>query len=227
MIIQAPDEGAHVLLGTDVLIYAVASDTVGVTRVELIQDETVVAAQASPNLDTGDSEFQVLLRWRPGAPGEQTLTIVPWRGDVRGTPIYHSTANKTMPIPGRQTSHNVPIGTELRAGLGLHPAAAACADRRQERSAFWAELSTLGLSVALRAACNYPVADVNIPGEIHSRHLGPHLPELLLGLHSPDLLLQLRRAFGAQAGFLIPANVTAYPIAAAMESVSGFLCPTT
>ncbi|MEP0763219.1 MAG: hypothetical protein HRF48_10845, partial [Chloroflexota bacterium] len=86
VIVQAPDDGAHVLLGSDVLIYAVASDAVGVTRVELIQGETVVAAQASPNLDTGDTEFQVLLRWRPNAPGEQTLTIVPWRGDVRGTP---------------------------------------------------------------------------------------------------------------------------------------------
>ena len=71
VIIQAPDSGAHVLLGTDVLIYAVASDAVGVTRVELIQGETVVAAQASPNLDKGDAEFQVLLRWRPNAPASK------------------------------------------------------------------------------------------------------------------------------------------------------------
>ncbi|MEB2287645.1 MAG: SH3 domain-containing protein, partial [Anaerolineae bacterium] len=118
VIIQAPDEGAHVLLGTDVLIYAVASDTVGVTRVELIQDETVVAAQASPNLDTGDSEFQVLLRWRPGAPGEQTLTIVPWRGDVRGTPatlalIVREPAAALTQTPGATQAPFVPTNTPI------------------------------------------------------------------------------------------------------------------
>ncbi|MCZ7538514.1 MAG: SH3 domain-containing protein [Anaerolineae bacterium] len=118
VMIQAPDDGAHVLLGSDVLIYAVASDAVGVTRVELIQGETVVAAQASPNLDTGDSEFQVLLRWRPNAPGEQTLTIVPWRGDVRGTPatlmlvVREQSAALTL-TPGATQAPFVPTNTPV------------------------------------------------------------------------------------------------------------------
>ena len=84
VVIQAPENGAQVLQGTDVLIYAVATDTVGVTRVELLVDGFVVASQASPNLQ-GDTEFQVLLRWRPVTAGEHTLEVVPWRGDVRGS----------------------------------------------------------------------------------------------------------------------------------------------
>jgi uncharacterized protein YraI len=99
VIVQAPDDGAHVLLGTDVLIYATASDLIGVTRVELIQGETVVASQASPTLDTGDTEFQVLLRWRPNAPGEQILTIIPWRGDVRGVEAALTLVVRERAIP--------------------------------------------------------------------------------------------------------------------------------
>ncbi len=84
--ILAPDDGAEVLLGTEVLVYALASDPVGVTRVELVAGETVIAAQASPDLETGETEFRVLLRWMPGTTGQQTLDVVPWRGDQRGTP---------------------------------------------------------------------------------------------------------------------------------------------
>jgi uncharacterized protein YraI len=86
VVVQAPDNGAQVLVNTDVLIYAVATDTAGVTRVELSVNNQVIAAQASPNLDGGDTEFQVLLKWRPLNVGEQTLEIVPWRGDLAGKP---------------------------------------------------------------------------------------------------------------------------------------------
>jgi len=116
VIIQAPDDGAQVLLGTDVLIYAIASDIIGVTRVELIQNGTVVASQASPNLETGDTEFQVLIRWRPTAVGEQTLEIVPWRGNVRGTPatltlVVRDAASLITPTPGVTAILPLPTST--------------------------------------------------------------------------------------------------------------------
>ncbi|HML22227.1 MAG TPA: Ig-like domain-containing protein [Aggregatilinea sp.] len=83
-IIQAPDNGAQVLVNSDVLIYAVGTDPVGVTRVELIANDTVIASQASPQLETGEKEFEVLFRWQPKNLGAQQLTVLPWRGDVRG-----------------------------------------------------------------------------------------------------------------------------------------------
>ncbi|GIV81785.1 MAG: hypothetical protein KatS3mg051_1139 [Anaerolineae bacterium] len=105
VVIQAPEDGAQVALNSDVLIYALASDSVGVTRVELLVDDAVVAAQASPALETGETMFQVLLRWRPNTPGEKTLTVVPWRGDVRGVPatltlVVREVVTPTATIPG-------------------------------------------------------------------------------------------------------------------------------
>ncbi|HVO68748.1 MAG TPA: Ig-like domain-containing protein, partial [Aggregatilineaceae bacterium] len=86
VVIQAPENGAQVLVNTDVLVYAVATDTIGVTRIELLVNNFVVASQASPNLDTGDTSLQVLLTWRPVSTGEQVLQVVPWRSTVQGQP---------------------------------------------------------------------------------------------------------------------------------------------
>ncbi|MBI5958379.1 MAG: SH3 domain-containing protein [Chloroflexi bacterium] len=87
VVVQAPQDGAQVLINGDVLVYAVASDSAGVTRVELVVNNFVVASQASPSLDTGDKEFRVLLKWRPVTAGPQAFQVVPWRGSVRGTPV--------------------------------------------------------------------------------------------------------------------------------------------
>ncbi len=97
-IVQAPDNGSQVLINSDVLIYAVATDPVGVTRVELIVDDTVIASQASPQLETGEKEFEVLFRWQPKNLGPEQLTILPWRGDVRGDP-------QTIELTARQRAN--------------------------------------------------------------------------------------------------------------------------
>ena len=82
--VQAPENGAQVLRDTDVLIYAVARDAEGVTRVELAVNGFVVASQASPEIEQGEKEFEVLLRWRPTVVGQQQIEVIPWRGSVRG-----------------------------------------------------------------------------------------------------------------------------------------------
>ncbi|MCC6798478.1 MAG: SH3 domain-containing protein, partial [Anaerolineae bacterium] len=82
--VQAPDDSAQVLRDTDVLVYAVARDAEGVTRVELTVNGFVVASQASPEIEQGEKEFEVLLRWRPTVVGQQQIEVIPWRGSVRG-----------------------------------------------------------------------------------------------------------------------------------------------
>ncbi len=103
VVIQAPEDGAQVLQNTDVLIYAIATDAVGVTRIEMFADGFVVASQASPNLEQGDTEFQVLLRWRPVAAGDHKLEVVPWRGDLRGTPATLTITARAQPGQIAQT----------------------------------------------------------------------------------------------------------------------------
>ena len=85
--VQAPDDGAQVLRDSDVLIYAIARDSEGVTRVELMVNGFVVASQASPEVEQGEREFEVLLRWRPTTVGAQQVEIIPWRGSVRGESV--------------------------------------------------------------------------------------------------------------------------------------------
>src|SRR5690606_41768766 len=61
--VQAPDDGAQVLRDSDVPIYAIARDSEGVTRVELMVNGFVVASQATPDVEHGEREFGVLRRW--------------------------------------------------------------------------------------------------------------------------------------------------------------------
>ncbi len=132
VVIQAPDDNAEVLLDTDVLIYAIATDVIGVTRVELLENGFVVGSQASPNLDAGDRQFQVLLTWRPLTVGEHTLEIVPYRSTIQGqsatlTLIVRARAADITQTPAPTLPFATPFPTQQRSHL---PRAGVC--RRAE-----------------------------------------------------------------------------------------------
>ncbi len=119
VVIQAPDDGAQVLINTDVLIYAVATDPQGITRVELVENDSVLASQASPDLESGETEFQVLLRWQPNTAGEHTLEVIPWRGDVRGESatvrlIVRARASEITQTPGPTIAFMTPTVAQDR-----------------------------------------------------------------------------------------------------------------
>src|SRR5690606_1918881 len=72
---------------SDVLIYAVARDSQGVTRVELMVNGFVVASQASPEVDQGERELEALLRSRPTTVGAHQVEVILWRGSARGESV--------------------------------------------------------------------------------------------------------------------------------------------
>ncbi|HEX3052683.1 MAG TPA: thrombospondin type 3 repeat-containing protein [Aggregatilineaceae bacterium] len=85
IVIEAPQTGAQVLRDTDVLIYAVATDQQGVTRIEMKVNGQIVDARPSPT-SGGDKEFRALFRWKFATAGDQTVEVIPYRNTVAGTP---------------------------------------------------------------------------------------------------------------------------------------------
>lgn len=85
VIINSPVNGSEVLINTEVLVYSTARDEVGVTRIELRQNNVVLDEVTSPN-PAGQTEFSVLQTWKPAQTGSQTLEVIAYRGTVASKP---------------------------------------------------------------------------------------------------------------------------------------------
>ncbi len=82
--ITSPQQGAEVVVGTQVLVTATATDTVGVTRMQLIANNQIVktiVADAS-----GQKNFQGILDYTPRQAGEVELQVLAYRGAIASDP---------------------------------------------------------------------------------------------------------------------------------------------
>ena len=105
VIINSPPNNSEVSIGTDVLVYSIAQDDVGITRVELLQDGQLINTVTSPD-PVGQVELSVLQSWIPAETGTVTLEVVPYRGDVRG-----ESASVTLQVREDATGLQSPIPT--------------------------------------------------------------------------------------------------------------------
>ncbi len=83
--ISSPQDGDEVVIGTDVFVSANATDSVGITRVQLIADNQIVKTVSSESV-AGDQNMNVLLDFRPAAAGELALEVIAYRGAVASDP---------------------------------------------------------------------------------------------------------------------------------------------
>jgi hypothetical protein len=83
--ITSPEEGDEVVVGTDLLVSATATDSVGITRVQLIANNQIVKTVSSESA-TGDESMNVLLDYRPSAAGGVRLEVIAYRGAVASDP---------------------------------------------------------------------------------------------------------------------------------------------
>jgi YVTN family beta-propeller protein len=74
VVIERPPSGAEVRLGEAIPIHATATDSTGVTKVELWVGETLLTSEASP-VDGGQASFSVALRWRPEVLGSHRIVV--------------------------------------------------------------------------------------------------------------------------------------------------------
>ncbi|PJF42923.1 MAG: hypothetical protein CUN50_02045 [Candidatus Thermofonsia Clade 1 bacterium] len=83
VLIEAPPNGAQVIVGEQLIIRVRAVDSVGITRAELRQGERVVAIQPAPD---PIREFQALLPYTPTQGGTIALSVVVYRRAVASEP---------------------------------------------------------------------------------------------------------------------------------------------
>ncbi len=79
--ILSPQDGAEVIINEQILVSASASDSVGVTRVQLFVDDQIVKTVSSET-PGGDPNLNVLLDYTPDKTGDLTLQVIAYRGAV-------------------------------------------------------------------------------------------------------------------------------------------------
>jgi hypothetical protein len=97
--IASPEDGDEVAVGDDVIVSANATDTMGVTRVELLANNRVVK-RVSSELPSGERNMNVLLDYTPSETGEVTLQVIAYRGTIFSDPA-------TVDITVRRTEAQV------------------------------------------------------------------------------------------------------------------------
>lgn len=83
--ISSPQNGAEVVVDTDVFVSANATDSVGITRVQLIANDQIVKTVSSESV-AGDRNMSVLLDFRPTTAGPLTLEVIAYRGEIASEP---------------------------------------------------------------------------------------------------------------------------------------------
>lgn len=83
--IISPQTGSEAIVGTQVLISANATDSVGVTRVQLLANNQVVKTVSSETAG-GDRNLNVLLDYTPQTEGQIVLQVIAFRGNTASAP---------------------------------------------------------------------------------------------------------------------------------------------
>ncbi len=110
--ITSPPNNASAVLGQEMLIQSTATDTVGVVRVDLLVDETLVRSDTAPNPE-GQTSFSLLQGWTPTTAGQHTIKVIAYRAD--GTASDPAIITVTV--------------TEESAGTTATPTSSACTAR--------------------------------------------------------------------------------------------------
>jgi hypothetical protein len=110
VLITSPQNNAEVAVGTQVLVSAVATDNVGVTRVQLAANNQIVKTVSSES-PSGQRNFQVVLDYTPRETGTVTLQILAYRDAIASDPalvtivvktaITAPTATSGISVPGQ------------------------------------------------------------------------------------------------------------------------------
>jgi len=83
--INAPASGSSIALGQQLLVSATATDSVGVSRVQLLANGVVVKTINAESA-TGDRTLNALLDFRPQVAGQLQLQVIAYRGSTVSLP---------------------------------------------------------------------------------------------------------------------------------------------
>lgn len=83
--IASPKDGAEVTAGTQVFVTANATDSVGITRMQLLANNQIVKTVSSET-PSGQRNFEVILDYTPRQEGNVNLQVVAYRGAIASDP---------------------------------------------------------------------------------------------------------------------------------------------
>ncbi|MFZ4827444.1 MAG: CARDB domain-containing protein [Phototrophicaceae bacterium] len=83
--INSPAQGSQAQQGSPLLVSAVATDAVGITRVQLLANNQLVKTVSSESVN-GDPEMSVVLDYIPRLTGNVELRVVAFRGTIASEP---------------------------------------------------------------------------------------------------------------------------------------------
>jgi hypothetical protein len=83
--INSPAQGSEAQQGSPLLVSAVATDAVGITRVQLLANNQLVKTVSSESVN-GDPEMSVVLDYIPRLTGNVELRVVAFRGTIASEP---------------------------------------------------------------------------------------------------------------------------------------------
>ncbi|MEO8606404.1 MAG: CARDB domain-containing protein [Chloroflexota bacterium] len=109
--ISSPKSGDEFVVGTQIFVTAQASDTVGVTRVQLLANNQPVKTVSSES-PAGQKSFDLLLDYTPRAQGAVALQIVAYRGAIASDPVevdINIRATQTQVTATSQSVPDVPV----------------------------------------------------------------------------------------------------------------------
>jgi len=106
VVINSPPSGSQVQVGQEVIVQATATDSRGVTRVELLVNGVLYHSDVSPN-PQGQSPFISRQSWRASAAGTYTLMVKAYNaagGVSQPAAITVNVTGVTTPGPGEPTA---------------------------------------------------------------------------------------------------------------------------
>ena len=151
--ITSPADGSQVVVNTQVLVSANASDSVGVQRVQLLANGQIVKTVSSQS-PSGDANMNVLLDYTPRTAGTVNLQVIAYRGGLASDPALvtiNVTSQGAAPTPttASQSSSSGGGGT----GPVIDPSDPTCRI-----------LTSVGLNVRSGPDTTYPVLTVLAAG---------------------------------------------------------------
>jgi hypothetical protein len=107
--VYSPALGKQVTINGETLIHAIASDPIGVTRVELWIDEQLVASEDS-QLAKGSTPFPIMFDWEPEGLGLHTLMVRAYNSEQLQRQVKVTVEAADLPRPQAYVFHRLQDG---------------------------------------------------------------------------------------------------------------------
>jgi hypothetical protein len=109
IVIEAPGDGAQAVIGEPFNVRIHATDSKGITRVEMRESGRIVISQSSPE---PNPDFSALLKYQPTNTGQVTLQVVAFRQSIASNPV-----NLTIDIVGSKSDLKNPASLDPTMGV--------------------------------------------------------------------------------------------------------------